>query len=127
MQVPVQVVEPQTPWAQWLDMQSASAAQLAPGGLSPQLPLLQLFPTEQSASAVQTVLHEPTLAPVVLQTYGAQDWLGFTLQVPRPSQRPANMSIEPAQPALWQATPATYFSQEPVPSQKPSVPQVAAP
>ena len=49
-------------------MQSASAAQLAPGGLSPQLPLLQLLPTEQSASAVQTVLQEPMLAPVVLQT-----------------------------------------------------------
>jgi hypothetical protein len=37
------------------------------------------------------------------------------------------MSIDPVQPALWQATPATYFSQAPVPSQKPSVPQVAAP
>jgi hypothetical protein len=68
MQVPVQVVAQQTPWAQWVDMQSASAAQLAPGGLSPQLPLLQLLPTEQSASAVQTVLQEPMLAPVVLQT-----------------------------------------------------------
>ena len=68
MQVPVQVVEQQTPCAQWVDMQSASAAQLAPGGLSPQLPLLQLLPTEQSASAMQTVLQEPTLAPVVLHT-----------------------------------------------------------
>ncbi len=68
MQVPVQTVEQQTPCAQCIDMQSASAAQLAPGGLRPQLPLLQLLPTEQSASAVQTVLQEPTLAPVVLQT-----------------------------------------------------------
>jgi len=68
MQVPLQVVEQQTPWAQCIELQSASAAQLAPGGLGPQLPLLQLLPTEQSASAVQTVLHEPTLAPAVLQT-----------------------------------------------------------
>ena len=49
-------------------MQSASAAQLAPGGLRPQLPLLQVLPVEQSASAVQTVLHEPAFAPLVLQT-----------------------------------------------------------
>ena len=61
------------------------------------------------------------------QTYGAQDWLAGAVQVPRPSQRPANVSILPVQPALWQATPATYFSQAPVPSQKPSVPQLAAP
>ena len=68
MQVPVQVVAQQTPWAQWVDMQSASAEQLAPGGFSPQLPLLQVLPAEQSASAVQTVLHEPAFAPPVVQT-----------------------------------------------------------
>ena len=68
MQFPVQVVEQQTPCAQWVDMQSASAAQLAPGGLRPQLPLLHVVPAVQSASAAQTVLHDPTLAPVVLQT-----------------------------------------------------------
>jgi hypothetical protein len=48
-------------------------------------------------------------------------------QVPRPSQRPANVSDELVHPACWQATPATYFSHAPAPSQNPSVSQVAAP
>jgi hypothetical protein len=107
MQLPVQVVAQQTPCWQWFDWQAASAAQPAPGGLSPQLPLLQLLPGEQSVSAVQTVLHDPAFAPVVLQTYGAHDWFGSALQVPIPSQRPAVVSVVPVHPADWQTTPAT--------------------
>jgi hypothetical protein len=107
MHVPVQTVAQQTPCAQWVDMQSASAEQLAPGGLRPQLPLLHELPGEQSVSAVQTVLHEPALAPVVLQTYGAHDWFVWALQVPVPSQRPAKVSVVPVHPADWQTTPAT--------------------
>ena len=123
LQFPVQVVAQQTLWAQWADLQSVSAPQLAPGGLSPQLPETQKFPLVQSASAEQVVLHWP----VVPQVKGAHDWLAGAVQVPIPSQRPANVSVLVLQPALWQATPATYFSQAPVPSQKPSVPQLAAP
>jgi hypothetical protein len=107
MQVPVQAVAQQTPCAQWVDMQSALAEQLAPGGFRPQLPPLQELPVEQSVSAVQTVLHEPAFAPLVVQTYGAQDWLGCALQVPIPSQRPAKVSVDPVHPDTPQATPAT--------------------
>jgi hypothetical protein len=107
MHLPVQVVAQQTPCWQWLDWQAASAAQLAPGGLSPQLPLLQVFPVEQSPSTVQTVLHVPALAPLVLHMYGTHGWLGWALQVPIPSQRPAKVSVDPVQPDVPQATPAT--------------------
>ena len=124
MQLPVQVVAQQTLWAQWDDLQSLSAPQLAPGGLSPQLPEMQKLPLVQSASTEQVVLHCP---PVVAQVNGEHDWLAGAVQVPIPSQRPANVSVEVVHPAVWQATPATYFSQAPVPSQFPSVPQLAAP
>ena len=124
MQLPVQVVAQQTLWAQWPDLQSPSAPQLAPGGLGPQLPATQKLPLPvQSASDEQVVLH----CPVVPHTYGAHDWLAGAAHVPRPSQRPANVSVLVLQPALWQATPATYFSQAPVPSHTPSVPQLVAP
>ena len=124
MQLPAQVVAQQTLCAQWVDLQSVSAPQLAPGGLGPQLPATQKLPLPvQSASAEQVVLH----CPVVPQMYGEHDWLAGAMQVPTPSQRPANVKVEVLHPALWQATPATYFSQAPVPSQFPSVPQVATP
>jgi hypothetical protein len=96
LQLPVQAVAQQTPSAQWVDLQSPSAPQLAPGGLSPQLPATQKLPVVQSASDEQVVLH----CPLVPQTNGAHCWLTGALQVPRPSQRPAKVSIEPMQPAL---------------------------
>jgi hypothetical protein len=62
MQLPVQVVAQQTLFAQWPDLQSPSAAQVAPGGLGPQLPLTQKLPLPvQSASAEQVVLHDPVV------------------------------------------------------------------
>jgi hypothetical protein len=103
LQLPVQVDAQQTPCAQWVDLQSPSAPQLAPGGLRPQLPLTQKLPLVQSASAEQVVLHDP----VVPQVNGEQDWLVGALQVPAPLQRPANESIDPVQPDVPQATPAT--------------------
>jgi hypothetical protein len=104
LQVPVQTVAQQTASAQWRDLQSVSAAQVAPGGFGPQLPLTQkLLGPVQSASAEQVVLHEP----VVPQMYGAQDWLAGALQLPAPSQRPAKDSVVPEQPDVPQATPAT--------------------
>ena len=69
LQVPVQVVEQQTPWAQIPDLQSESAPQLAPTGFGPQLPLTQKLPVVQSESLEQVVLH----CPVVPQTKGAHD------------------------------------------------------
>jgi hypothetical protein len=103
LQLPVQVVAQQTPCAQWVDLQSPSAPQLAPGGLRPQLPFTQKLPLVQSASAEQVVLHDP-VAP---QVNGEQDWLIGALQVPAPSHRPAKSSVELVHPAVWQATPAT--------------------
>jgi hypothetical protein len=101
-QFPVQAVAQQTPCAQNPELHSVLAAQLAPRGLLPQLPLLQVLPPAQSASVVQVVLH----CPVVAQENGTQDWLAMVTQVPRPSQRPANVSMEPVHPPCWQSTPA---------------------
>ena len=81
LQLPVQVVAQQTPCAQWVDLQSPSALQLAPGGLGPQLPETQKLPLVQSASDEQVVLH----CPAVPQMNGAHDWLSGAEQVPRPS------------------------------------------
>jgi hypothetical protein len=122
-QRPVQAVMQQVPWAQMPVLQSLSAAQLAPSGCLPQVPFMQLAPVVQSASLVQLVLHWPP-GP---QTNGAHDWGRVAPQAPLPSQRPANVSVEPLHPGLEQVTPATYFSQAPAPSQNPSVPQLAAP
>src|ERR1700759_2807532 len=91
LQVPVQVVEQQTPCAQIADLQSVLAPQLAPGGLSPQLPLTQKFPLTGSASAERVVLQGPVVPPM----NGAQDGPAAAEQWPAPSQRPANVSVEP--------------------------------
>jgi hypothetical protein len=123
LQVPVQAVAQQTPWAQVPELQSALAPQLAPMGFNPQLPDTQKLPVAQSVSPEQVVLHWPEEP----QMKGAQDWLAGEAQVPLPSQRPAKVSAPPVQPALWQATPAGYFSQAPAPSQVPSVPQLDLP
>jgi hypothetical protein len=122
LQVPVQAVAQQTPWAQKAELQSAFVPQLAPIGFLPQLPETQK-PVPQSLSIEHVVLH----CPPVPQMNGAHGWLAGAAQVPAPSQRPANVSIAPVHPAVWHATPAGYFSQTPVPSQKPSVPQVVGP
>ena len=101
MQGPAQAPTQQTPCAQNPELQSVAAAQLAPMGPLPQLPLLHVLPATQSASTVQVVLHWPPVA----QENGAQDWLGVVTQVPRPSQRPAKVSVDPVQPPCWQSTP----------------------
>jgi hypothetical protein len=103
VQLPVQAVRQHAPCAQIPDLQSVPAPQLAPGGLSPQLPETQKLPLVQSASAEQVVLQ----APVDPQVQGAQDWLAAAGHgAPVPSQRPAKLSVDPAQPACWQTTPA---------------------
>ena len=122
-QVPGQAVAQHTSCAQMPVLHSTSLAQTAPMGTFPQLPFMQVLGARQSASVAQVVLHWPE-AP---QTNGAQGWLCAAAHTPCPSQRCANVSVEPAQPALWQMTPAEYLSQAPVPSQTPLVPQVATP
>ncbi len=62
MQVPVQAVLQQTPCAQWVVPQSESAVQVAPGAFLPQLPPMQKFPVEQSASTVHVVLQTPVVS-----------------------------------------------------------------
>jgi hypothetical protein len=56
MQLPVQAVVQQTPWAQNPLWQSLPAAQLAAGGRRPHEPLLQMLGVAQSASAAQVDL-----------------------------------------------------------------------
>ena len=48
------------------------------------------------------------------------------MQAPAPSQRPANVATETAQEGAMHVVPAAYGRQPPLPSQKPSVSQVAA-
>ena len=62
MQVPVQALLQQTPWAQWLEPQSESEEQTVPFVFFEQLPPMQKFPVEQSASAVQEVLQTPVVS-----------------------------------------------------------------
>ena len=96
LQVPVQAVEQQTPWAQMPELQSPLAPQLAPGGSLPQLPDTQKLPAAQSLFVAQVVLH----CPAAPHMNGAQDWLGGAAQAPLPSQRPANASVYPVHPAV---------------------------
>jgi hypothetical protein len=121
LQLPAQAVAQQTPCAQMPELQSASAEQLPPIGLLPQLPLLQAFGGSQSASVTQVVWHWP----VVLQVNGEQDSVPIAEHAPAPSHRAATVRVVTEQPGRWQITPPAYFSQAPAPSQNPSVPQVA--
>jgi hypothetical protein len=57
LQVPSQAVMQHLPCAQFVELHSASAPQLAPSGFLPQLPLAQVFGETQSASVVQVVRH----------------------------------------------------------------------
>ena len=121
--MPSHLVAQQVPCAQMPELQSALAAQLAPIGRLPQLSLTQLAPDAQSALTAHVVAQAP-LAP---QRNGPQSSDGVVRHVPSPSQRPANVSVSPAQPASRQVTPRAYFSQAPAPSQNPSVPQLPGP
>jgi len=74
-------------------------------------------------SAVQLLLQTPPVPHAYwLQLCGVPG-----LQVPVPSHLPAGMSVAPLQVLAPQAVPAAYFSQAPLPSQKPSPMHVAGP
>jgi hypothetical protein len=59
MQVPVQVVAQQIPWAQIPELQSVASVQVAPSGALPQLVPVQTLGEAQSAVVPQVVLQAP--------------------------------------------------------------------
>ena len=123
MQVPVQAVPQQTPWAQMVLLHSVPLEQTAPFGLSPHDPEMQDAGIAQSLSVAQVALQA-----LVPQANGKQEDDGGIPQVPAPSQVPPGVKVVPlvGQVAPWQEVPCWYFSQAP-PWHLPSVPQLVAP
>ena len=123
MQVPVQAVPQQTPWAQMVLLHSVPLEQTAPFGLSPHDPEIQDAGIAQSLSVAQVALQA-----LVPQANGKQEDDAGIPQVPAPSQVPPGVKVVPlvGQVAFWQAVPSWYFSQAPA-WHFPSVPQLDAP
>ena len=121
-QVPVQAPPQQTPCSQKFELHSAAPPQGAPIGFLPQLPLMQLLGARQSASLAQIVRQRLSFP----QLKGVHDWPAVVSHLPNPSQRNADVSVEPVQAISWQTVPAGYLSQAPVPSHMPVEPQVDA-
>ena len=88
MQLPLQAVMQQTPWAQNPLWQSPGAAQLAPGGRKPHDPLLQTLGVAQSASAVQV-----DLKARLPHLNGKQELCGGVTHAPAPSHADAGVSV----------------------------------
>ena len=84
-----------------MEPQSESEEQTAPGAFFAQLPPMQKFPVEQSASIAQVVLH----APLVSQTYALQGAVVPAWQVPRPSHLPAAVAVPEVQLFMPQTVP----------------------
>jgi hypothetical protein len=106
LQVPLQLVEQQTPWLQKPDLHSVALAQLRPLSLRPQELLMQTAGRLQSLLLVQAILQA-----FVPQTYGEQDAAAGLTQVPPPSQVDAPVKVtEPlGQVAVAQVVPLAYF------------------
>jgi hypothetical protein len=123
LQVPLQSLSQQYPWAQKPDVHSFSEAQASPFGLRPHEPLMQTAGDEHSASVMHALLQ--ALAP---QRNGKQEVALGTTQTPVPSQlEPAVDEVVPAgQEASLHDVPATYFWQAPD-SHLPFVPQLICP
>lgn len=122
-QVPVQLVAQQTPWAQMVLLHSPPDEQMAPLGLSPHDPLMQLAGAAQSPSLAQVALQ--ALAP---QANGKQEVGAGTTQVPAPSHEAPAVKVVPlgGQLAFAHEVPCGYFSQAPA-WHLPSVPQLGPP
>ena len=88
VQLPLQAVMQQTPWAQNPLWQSPGAAQLAPGGRKPHEPLLQTLGVAQSASAVQVDLQAR-----LPHLNGKQELCGGVTHAPAPSHADAGVSV----------------------------------
>jgi hypothetical protein len=123
-QAPLQALLQQTPWAQVSPVwHSPLLEQLPPGGFKPQEPLVQTWPVEQSASAVQVALQAATP-----HLKGTHDVAAGVTQVPAPSQtaRPVKVVVLGGQVGSLHDVPLAYFWQPPA-SHLPLLPQLAAP
>ena len=83
---------------------------------------MQLLGARQSVSPVQIVRQRLSVA----QLNGAQVWPGVERRCRLPSQRNADVSVDPVHPISLQTVPAGYLSQAPVPSHMPVEPHVDA-
>jgi hypothetical protein len=122
-QAPRQPLPQQTPCSQKPLAHSVAAAHALPFAFLPQLPPLQTLGDTHCASAVQVVRQ----LPPVPQRYAPQLVGLVVLQTPAPSQVRAGVNTVPAQVEGAQVVPIACSRQPPLPLQKPSVPQLAAP
>ena len=122
--VPSQALAQQTPVTQKPDAQSLAPLHAAPGGFGPQLPLTHAAPPTQSALLVHSA-RQPS--PAALHMYAPQESVAAVPHAPAPSQRAAWLTVESAHDCARQIVPAPYCAHEPVPSQEPLRPQLAAP
>jgi hypothetical protein len=116
--------EQQTPSTQLPLSHSADAPQIWPSRFLPHEPLVHTFPAAQSPSTVQAARHA-----VPLQVYGVQVCIVAGLHAPAPSHIRASvpMVVPTGHTGAAHCVPASYSWQLPAPSQKPLVPQLAAP
>ncbi len=81
---------------------------------------------KKSESQSALVAHDDRQAPLAPQANGPQGRVAPAWQVLTPSQRRVPLSVPPLQVDGMQMVPDRYLRQAPLPSQVPSVPQVAA-
>jgi len=124
LHVPVQVELQQTPCWQSPDAHSVAPAQVVPSGFFVHVPPLQTFCAAQSAVVVQLTLQA---FAVVSHTKFPHDVAVAATQVPVPLHMLAGVNVATMQLAARQVVPAAYLRQPPLPSQVPSLAQVAAP
>jgi hypothetical protein len=105
LQVPVQAVEQQMPWAQMPELHSAPEAHALPFGLPlPHVPAGSVHVLGEAQSLVLAHVVLQTLL-VVSQPYGSQRELVTVLQEPVPSQVRAGVSVDPVQLPATQTVP----------------------
>ena len=100
-QAPLQASLQQTPSTQKPERHMVPVVQLAPSSLSPQLPIRQWPPAEQSAS-----LRQVSRQPAAEQAKGAQSITAPPWQLPWPLQVPAKRSRLPSQAGGSHSVPA---------------------
>jgi hypothetical protein len=112
-------LEQQTPSVQNVLRHSLPEAQDAPSALRlTQEPDWQVYPEAQSLAEAHMVRQALV---VELHTYALQLIVGCA-QLPRPSQAPTGLAVDPEQLAVPQLVPGAPFRQAPLPSQVPSNP-----
>lgn len=93
LQVPVQALLQQTPWAQNPELHMAAAVQGEPMASLPQLVPTQLAGDVQSALLAHVVLH----AALLPQAYGSHSVEVTVLHEPAPSQKRGGVRVSPTQ------------------------------